>query len=70
MPADSGIPTHGGKDRRTAAAYAGEEVLGRLEGATGAWPLCHLPISGYWAFLAEPAAFFDHRILAWLISVY
>lgn len=70
MPADSGIPTHGGKDRRTAAACAGEGVLEWLEGATGAWPLCHLPISGYWAFLAELAAFLDHRISAWLISIY
>ena len=70
MPADSETPTHGGKGKRTAAARAGEGVLDRQEGATGAWPLCHLPISGYWAFLAEPAAFFDHRISAWLISIY
>lgn len=69
MPTDSGIPTHGGKDRRTAAACTGEGVLERQEGAMGAWPLCPLPISDYWAFLAEPAAFFD-QISAWLISIY
>lgn len=64
MPADSETPAHGGKGRRTAAACAGAGVLDRQEGAMGAWPLCLLPISGCWAFLAEPAAFFDHRISA------